>query len=246
MIEKELLIISNNVLSNTKNNGKTILSYIQDVNTGFIHQLYFSSEEPEIESINYFRISDQDIITGKFNREKRGGKKPVFITDKKLNKENKKIPRNSYTRIAREFLWYHSWKSKQLEEWLNQVNPKVVFFVAGDSGFAYSICEYIVDRYHARLVVYVTDDYVLPRKNEDFISILRRNYIKRKMEKCVQRADVFFTISEQMQMQYKLLFGVDGSDNTKSREESRTNSNIYREPLLWQGRRFISYRGGYR
>ena len=61
----KLLIISNNVLSEINNNGKTILSFIENSKLE-IRQLYFSSEVPSIKTYKYFRISDNDIIRGCF------------------------------------------------------------------------------------------------------------------------------------------------------------------------------------
>ena len=58
MIDKSdrLLIISNNVLSETNNNGKTILSYFDTIPKEQVAQLYFSGECPQIEGYRYYQL----------------------------------------------------------------------------------------------------------------------------------------------------------------------------------------------
>ena len=71
---ERILIISNNVISDTNNNGKTILSYFDSINYTQIRQLYFSNEIPLRKEYKYFRISDIDVIKGRFSSKRRGSK----------------------------------------------------------------------------------------------------------------------------------------------------------------------------
>ena len=59
---ERLLIISNNVLSTTRNNGKTVYSYIDSLPKENVAQFYFYNEQPSIEGYSYYRIIDKDII----------------------------------------------------------------------------------------------------------------------------------------------------------------------------------------
>lgn len=203
----KLLIISNNVLSEINNNGKTILSFIENSKLE-IRQLYFSSEVPSIITYKYFRISDNDIIRGCFFPKKRG----KSISVEKHNKTTmevslkRKFGRNLITLYIRELLWKNKWQSKQLEEWLDDFRPDVILFVAGDALFAYDICSHIKEKYDSRLVMYTTDDYIMPRLNESVFEKKRRNDIRKQMVKILKKTDVFYTISEQMQKDYKNVF----------------------------------------
>ena len=62
-----LLIISNNVLSMTRSNGKVIMSYFDCLPKDMVRQLYFSSELPSIKGYQYYQISDKDIINDLYN-----------------------------------------------------------------------------------------------------------------------------------------------------------------------------------
>jgi len=96
-----------------------------------------------------------------------------------------------------------------LNQWLDAFNPEIVFFVAGDSGFAYDICKHICDKYTAKLVVYITDDYILPRFDISPFFWIRRCYLIKKMKGAIHRCDLFITISEEMRKTYKDLFSKD-------------------------------------
>lgn len=210
---KRLLIISNNVLSSTNNNGKTILSFIEGIESIEVAQIYFSGEKPKIEGYNYFQISDKDIIRGVFNRKKRGR---CYRKIKRNNQSDdfsirKTIGRNDFTLVARDLLWFNKWKSKHLLSWLDSFSPDAILFVAGDSLFAYSICDYVQKRFKAKLSVYITDDYIMPRKNENMIHFIRRKAIIKHLKRTLKMTSTLFTISEPMRQTYKRVLKKDSS-----------------------------------
>lgn len=212
-LEKKMLIVSNNPLSRTSNNGKTIASFIDGIAADRIRQLYFNKEQPSIGGYSYFQLSDLDILKGYFLAKKRGRKfNDLFaeaqptITQQTMQ-ESICVKRNGVSRMMREVLWAAHWKSPQLLAWLDEFQPDVVFFVAGDSGFAYAIVKFIVKRYHCRLVTYITDDYIMPRSAETLIAQTRRRFIRRKMLEAIQHSEEYFTISTLMQDTYESLSG---------------------------------------
>ena len=208
---KRLLIISNNVLSTTNNNGKTILSFINGVQNLEVAQLYFSGEVPKVGPYKYYQISDKDIIKGLLKTEKRGKEVTAcpqtdYFDDFSIKK---KVGRNTFTLLCREVLWHNKWKSKGLSKWLDQVHPDAIFFVAGDALFAYDICASIYKKYGSRLTVYVTDDYVMPRKDDNHINTIRRNCIRNALRNILKDADCFYTVSESMKLEYREVFRKD-------------------------------------
>ena len=181
-------------MSKTNNNGKTIYSFIDGLEDVFVNQLFFSGEVPRIEGFSYYRISDKDILSGIFDKKKRG---KIVNPDEERNKNDdysikNAVGRNEFTLIAREMLWHRKWLSPRLLEWLDNIKPDVILFVAGDAIFAYDICTFIMERYHSRLTVYVTDDYVVPRKHESFLPSGRRNIIKTKLRSVLKISKCFY------------------------------------------------------
>lgn len=220
LVNKKLLIISNNPISLTRNNGKTIASFIKDIPKKNVRQLYFNSENPSIEGYSYFQLSDYDIIHGFINRKNRGrvislenARKNILNRDAKTKDESKnnrvtKLKINDAHRLLREILWIGKWKSNQLNKWLDEFCPDIIFFVAGDSLFAYKITDFVIKRFNSKLVTYITDDYIMDRKIESIIGKFRRNLIKNRMINCIKKSKKYFTISELMKEEYEKLTGV--------------------------------------
>lgn len=211
-----ILVISSNAFSDTTNNGKTLASFFNKCPVENIAQLYFNPEVPNNNYYaNYFRITDNDILKCIFRKSNTCGNLiSLGVSIKKdYSKNNKTInmlKKYNLSRIAREVLWKsEKWKTKLLDQWLNDFSPEILFLCAGDGGFIYDITKYIRKKYDTKLVVYITDDYVLPRKTISPFWWLRRNYILKKMSDAVQGSDLFITISEKMRGEYKDLFRKD-------------------------------------
>ena len=197
-----LLIISNNVLSRTNNNGKTIYSYIKSLDCQNVRQLYFSGEIPMIEGYEYYRLYDKDVIRERFSKIKKGSR---ILADPNVEDKWYREAKHTYgdiQRLARELLWYNAWSSKELWNWIDEYRPTHIFFHAGDACFAYDICMAIVKKYHCKLSVYVTDDYVMKKRDEKIFSKFRRILIRNKLIKCLSMTQTFFTVSDIMSIDY--------------------------------------------
>lgn len=209
-----ILVISNNPFSTVNNNGKTLASLFDSYPSRKLAQLYFSQEDPSHPLYNnFYRISDNDILRKFFHKTKSCGNevfyKASFLENKDnlKSKKNIKIPKNSFFRILRELIWSKSlWNSKEFNLWLERFSPDIVFLCAGDSGFAYTITNYIKNKFGSKLVIYITDDYILPRKTISVFWWIRRNFIFSKMKNAINQSDLLLTISEKMQRSYKYLF----------------------------------------
>lgn len=203
VINKRVLIISNNPFSNTENNGKTLASIFAKYDQDNINQLYFENSYPTaLENSNFFRITDEEILN-KFLNNKNETKK-----DGQSRKETKSSHSN-LARIFREFIWKEKyWLTKELEKWLEEISPEIVFFMAGDSGFAYNITNYVIKKFNSELITYVTDDYILPNLSFNIFETARRLSIRRKMKKVFKKSKKVFTISPAMQYEYYNRFAV--------------------------------------
>jgi len=207
----KVLVISNNPFSKTQNNGKTLASFFEGFPPENIAQLYFSSETPtETKYNNYYRISDVDILKKFFSTQKAGQTIKTHNSSQAIVTVQKKRKRSELFRLMREVLWLSKkWRSKKLLEWINSFSPDLIFFLAGDSGFAYEIVFNIVSSTRKKLVVYITDDYILQRRNVSILWQLRRNLILKKMQRAIEISSLFITISEEMRITYKQIFKKD-------------------------------------
>lgn len=237
-----LLIISNNVLSRTNNNGKTILSFIDGLKGTDISQLFTSGELPRIDGYDYFRITDKDILHGLLSTARRGSRIQPVPEDQGTDDFSirKTVGRNHYTLMARDLLWHRKWKSPQLLKWLDECRPDAVFFVAGDTLFSYEICRFIRKRYSARLTVYVTDDYIMPRMKEKTAARFRRKQIRKAMKDILNQADCFYTICEPMQKAYEKELGCKSSLAVNMTEDIRNDTYTKTEKEL-----ILTYAGSF-
>lgn len=234
LAESKILVISNNAFSETNNNGKTLASFFENFHPDNISQLYFSADVPNGTSVdNFYQISDKDIIKSIFNKNYQCGRK-ICKSQNNTTSESKEgtcrlteiIKGSNIARLIREVFWkFGGWKSKDLQRWLSEISPDIIFFCAGDSGFSYNITKYIQKKFHSKLALYITDDYVLPRKTFNIVWWIRRDFICLKMKTAVTSCDLFVTISTKMQEVYKEFFGKDSFvavNMTQSmRDESR-------------------------
>lgn len=207
---KKVLVVSNNCFSSTRNNGKTLYSFFKNVDEKHIAQLFFKEESPDIiEKYNYFKITDKDILVKIFNKLGLKKKQKEDISLKKIeNTKNK----SEILRLAREILWKtKTWKTSELINWLDEFKPEVIFFCAGDSCFAYDIVNFIQEKYKVKVIVYITDDYILPRKCLNIFWWIRRNIIFFKMKKIIKISKEFFIISPKMEEKYQIIFNKKGN-----------------------------------
>lgn len=212
-----ILIIANTSLSSTRNVGKTIASFFQGYPKNKIRQLYFNNEYPDTNVCQYYyRVTDFDIIRS-LRKTAIGMVLEVPNVQQELPDDDRvpnvhfwKILKIDLIRLLRELAWrIGKWKTNQLVNWLDDFAPELVFFCAGDSGFAYRINDYVVTRYKCRSVVYLTDDYILPRHTVSPFWWIRRYYIYEKMKVAIRNCDQFLTISDKMRNMYRDIFKKD-------------------------------------
>jgi len=251
--EAKILVISNNPFSEIKNNGKTLASFFDTYQVENIAQIYFSIEKPDSRRyLKYYQISDIDVMKTFFNRmTKCGSVIPYSFFKSEIQQKNcndkcvmghkllNLIKKSNFFRIVRELIWKKAqWKTNELDQWIKTFSPDIVFFCAGDSGFAYDITEYICNEYNTKLVVYITDDYILARNTCNLFWWCRRNYILAKMKKIVKRSDLFLTISNQMKETYKKIFNKDSivvMNMTESLLDKSVSSNNNEIRLIYAG-----------
>ena len=210
-----VLIVSNNCFSKKLNNGKTLTAIFSSFNKDELAQLYFYPQQPDSDCcFNYFRITDLDIIKHILGKTDTCGKviscsrevmeDKISISDKKEYSFFSKKARN--LRIFRDFLWKTNvWESEKLLTWCKDFNPDLIFFVAGNGGFAHSIALRISKFLKKPLVIYFTDDYLLYVK-PTLIQLLQHFRIKKFFQKSINYSSMCFAIGELMANEYGKYF----------------------------------------
>lgn len=217
-----ILVIANNAISQFNNNGKTVYSFLKDVPPENIAQLYFGTNEiPFLEGCkSYYRITEMDVLKSvvsfKFSTRNTHNQLVSRIdtsipTKKRDGKILSFLKRHSSTlSIIREQLWqFNTWDSQELNGWIRQFEPTVIFAVLGNCIFVHKIAMKLAKRYNIPLSIYFTDDYVLNDTSSNFVQRFHYHRLKRVYVESISFAKNSFVIGEKMQKAYRDHFNHD-------------------------------------
>lgn len=169
----KILIISHTPLNFDENNGRTLNNLFNSFKKGDVFQLYF--HEGHIQSDvceDFYRITDFDIAQSIIHLCSAGGiiSKQDILNSEKYNKQKDETygfysRKSPLIRFMRDVAWgLGTWKNKKLENWLNNINPDVIFFYASDSIFSHRIAKFVCDFLKKPMLIYFVDDYYLKLK----------------------------------------------------------------------------------
>lgn len=224
---RRILIVSNNPLSTTENNGKTFASFFKHWPDVQLMQLYFRPELPDEvctlspdEPMLFYQLTDRQVL--------RGGSghcfeyTPAALAQTALQTSDSEpagaggLYRARFrswpsVKLSRELMWSlypFERKNPRFFELLEAFRPELIFFCAGDAMFAYHIVSVIQKRTGCPLALYITDDYILPYSRVSPFTHWRRAAIRKCMLNLGRSADAVFTIGDLMQQTYSEQFGL--------------------------------------
>ncbi|MCX8531512.1 glycosyltransferase family protein [Chryseobacterium luquanense] len=194
----KILIISHELWSENNNGGNVLSNIFSDFDAEFA-QIYCSPGTPNNKLCKkYFQITDKMIINGLLKKKQIGKEinfeefpyEAKFAT--KLDIETKKWYFNIFKKYRfsifstiRELLWKISpWKTKELERFILEFNPDVIFAPCYSHLFMLRLDRYVKKITNINMISYISDDnYSLRQFNLSpfywFNRILSRTYIKK-------------------------------------------------------------------
>lgn len=215
MQKPKIMIISNNVLSKTANNGKTLYSFFGDYKD--ILQIYFSPEIPKLKG-KYIQINENLILKNIFNPSRQ---LRVHLLEKDIESNNinifshsnikMKLKKNILVQFLREFIWFFN-KSKYIDKEIKKFKTDIIFFCAGDTLFSYRYAMNIAKKYNLNLVIYVTDDYITYDRRYKILTNLKKFFIRAKLKQAINFSSKFYTISPKMKQYYKETLNVNSEN----------------------------------
>jgi hypothetical protein len=214
---KRILIISHNPFSDYNNMGKTLSNLFCSFNDKDIAQLYFSPQNPNVKlGCKFYKITDMDMLKSCFGLKKYGGvvkpnneevldDKPASIKEKLYALGSKKIP---IVYLLRDAIWRQkAWFSESLKKWINDFDPKIIFYASGDSGFSFKIAMKISDEMNIPLVTYFCDDfYFYSKPSISPFYYIYKSKIRKKIENTIKASLDLVFISNLMQQEYYTTF----------------------------------------
>lgn len=208
-----VLFVSVNPFSSTSNNGKTFASFFEGYPSDSLAQLYFHRELPSSTVCDsYFRITDEDLL--------KDLARPGRVTGERVSADSTSstpIPQKAHTalkgsrtaRLVRQLLWTRiRLDNPELLAWLEDFQPEVIFFCGGDASALYPKVSALAARFQAKLVFYITDDYVLPTRSANVSAQFVRWWTRCAFMRLTERADLVLTVGESMSATYEREFKI--------------------------------------
>lgn len=212
----KVLIISANAFSKIYNNGKTLEALFRSFKPSELSQLFTRPQDSAYTDYdfceNYYSVSEMDIINKLRGKSKSCG---GAVLEKSKHYESQVYKKLKNTKIKhwgllRDALWkLNLWKTRQLDEWIENQNADIVFLVGGGSGYLHELGYYISTKFSIPLCVFYTDDYLLHPVFNGLIGKLRRVLLIKHYKNIIAHASGCFAIGDMMSQEYGEYFGKD-------------------------------------
>lgn len=215
-LNKKILIVSNNPLSDMDSNGRTMKNFFSPADKENLAQIYLHGAVPDFSACSrFFRVSDGDVLRS-FLQRKSAGREVLPSDEVRLNLEIVETKRRKKTplkMLLRDFFWSQKAWRKKLKLWVDDVAPETVLLQAGDSPFMYRLATEIAKEKGIPLVIYNSEDYYFQTRNytraRGFSSLLYPVFHK-KLKEAVKSALAYAAcsiyISEDLKATYDAEF----------------------------------------
>lgn len=233
---------------NSKVGANTFSTLFKDYPSENLANVYIREELPDSKCCKrYFQISEIKAFKSILNRRIKTGRevkstKYVNADDEDTINKSKNLyninrKKRSYFKLfIRELLWFLSkWKTKELDDFINEFNPDIVLF--GMEGYIHfnRICRYIVKKTKAKAVGYFWDDNFTYKQMPNNVGRNFLRFFQRKsLKKLVGVTDSFWAITEKTKEESDEFFGIDCKVLTKPidfEENEKWTRNIIHQPI---------------
>lgn len=212
-----ILIITRSAWDDTNSIGNTMSNLFKGYDKEKIANLYLRSARPQNDVCEkYYSISDFDVIKRLLNCKHKVGRFYYYNqTGNPKRIDSKEESAYTYFRTKKSFLAYEiqefiwslgTWKNSDLDKFLDDFKPDVIFSPCFQVSYAHEILAYIQEKTKAKIVLFHADDYLTP---DSFTgSNFEINYKKKRaviIKKSVQNSSINYCISRQQQEEYSII-----------------------------------------
>lgn len=216
-----VLIVSNDCLSQSSSNGRTLRNFLLGWPRDRLAQFYIQNNTPDFTvCANYYRVTDGQALGAFLGKGCNGG----VVTEAPADKEaaapaspaGKQPGRNALTMLARELVWNSGrWRRSDFRHWTDAFRPEVILLQAGDCGFMLRLAEQLSEAYHAPLVFYNSEgycfkdfDYFRARGIAHWCYPVFSRYLRRQYRRVLPKAERSVYVCETLQREYDRAFGL--------------------------------------
>lgn len=211
-MKRKILIISNEALSEASSNGRTMRNLLLNIPKENLAQFYLHGTPDRNICDNFYCVSDRAALNAFLcKKQKRSVQPQVFSGGKQLAKAPAPRPVRSYRNLVlRNIIWQSMrWWKRDFSVFLEDFSPDIVLLQAGDAPFMYKIARKIAGKYHAKLVMFNTEHYVLKKVmyagsgNKLFWHNILMRSLKRQYGKFMRGADHCFYNTQALEQAYQ-------------------------------------------
>lgn len=218
MMNKKVLILSNECFSEISSNGRTLGSFFIGWDTKNLAQFFIQNGTPDFKYCdNFFKVTDRDALKSLFLK-KLGGKIKKEIQENKKSSNgvvsSKNIKKTPLTMLIRNFIWKIGlWKRNGFYDWIKEFNPEIVLLQAGDSPFMYDLAYDVSKKFNAKLVIYNSEGYYF--KDFDYFKSTGLAHLvypvffkilKSSLERAYRQSSYVFYICDELKREYNKVF----------------------------------------
>ena len=212
---KRVLILGNNCLSQSNNNGRTLSNLLLGYPKDKLAQFCLLDGAPDFERCErYFVVSDREALDALLHLRRVG--RGLTETDAaKLIAPRRSIRnRNALTMLLREAVWRSGlWKRGGFRKFVEEFHPEVILLQAGDCAFMLRLARKIKKKYHIPLVIYNSEsdyfkdhDYFRARGIAHLCYPLFRRMLRREFRKTMQAASYAVYLCDELKTAYDAEF----------------------------------------
>lgn len=229
---------------NQKSGSNTLSTLFEKFNSGDLASLYIRPEMPDSKVCSrYFNIREWKVVQSIFKRSTITGME-VYTNDNKIDydyedEQNKTIYYSKNRK--RIFLWMREiawkigkWKSKELDIFLNDFNPDILFFSIESYPYFNRINEYIINKYKPKSVIgYLWDDnFTYKQKPNNIFYLIERYFLRKQVKRLVNSCTHVLAISPKMKKECDEEFNINSILLTKPLRENSLPPYRYKNGII--------------
>lgn len=209
----KVLVIENECVSKSTNNGRTLGNLLKGWPKDMIAQFCISMVDPDYDVCdNFYYVSDWDALNALTKGKTVDGN---YQPPTQALSEPKSSPRKApFTMVARNVIWNtNAWRNKSFYTWVEKFSPDIILFMNGDSYFMHRIATDLAIKYNLPMLIFNCEGFYFFDKNiRDkgimpglFQKIFISNY-RRQFKKTIEYASHTVYLNEVLQRDYDNTF----------------------------------------
>lgn len=219
MENKKVLVVGINPwIDNTGIN--TLINFFDGWGADNVAHIYTRDKLPNTHVCNnFFQISETKVVKSVVARSVKTGRTVCNTPTEGPQTEHAayRKPAGAGKQLLRELIWkFGKWKTKELDAFLEEFAPDVLFFPVYSNVYMCRLQNYIAKRLQKPVVLYSSDDnYSYTAVRHTPLPLLHRFWLRHQEKKLFKRASKVLVISPKQKEEYDKLFHIDCGVLTK-------------------------------